>query len=166
MNPLILGNVVSLIGCVLMVITGFLRSKRQILTVQCFQFGFLGAANLIMGAYSGAVSGVISIIRNLVFSKKESSTPLKLVFIGLQLILSLKSILSSPLEWLPLLSGVLFTWVVDAKSERTLKIAIMAAQAMWFIYDLNYQNYVAMTFDALTVLSNIIGIWMLNKKTK
>ena len=38
MNTVLLGNIVALIGAAIMVSTGFLKTKKQILTVQCFQF--------------------------------------------------------------------------------------------------------------------------------
>ena len=44
MNTVILGNLISLAGCLLMVLIGFLRKKSHILTAQCFQFGLLGLA--------------------------------------------------------------------------------------------------------------------------
>ena len=89
MNTFLLGNFISLLGCFLMVVIGFLRKKSHILTAQCFQFGLLGLANLILGAASGFISGVVGITRNLVFSKVKSTLWLKIFFIALQVLLSL-----------------------------------------------------------------------------
>lgn len=162
---LLLGNLVSLLGCVLMVAVGFIRKKERILTVQCFQLMLMGTGNLILGAFSGVVANLVGIVRNLVFTKKQVNLPLKLLFIGIQLLLSLSALKNGMIEWLPILSAGLFTWFLDTKSERTLKIIIMITTAMWLVYDLWYCNYVAMTFDALTLISNAIGIFMLKKQT-
>ena len=166
MNPVVIANFVSLIGCIMMVLTGFIKKKEHILLTQCFQFGFLGAGNLILGAYAGFVSGVISIIRNLAAARFPINTPMKLGFIAVQVLLSIGAVQKSPLEWLPIFSGFLFTWFIDAKSVTVLKIAIIAAQAMWLIYDFTYQNYVTMTCDLFTILSNLAGIWMVRKQVK
>lgn len=166
MNTILIANFVSLVGCVLMVCVGFLRKKKQILAVQCVQFGFLAAGNLILGAFSGFISGVVSIVRNLVVTRFHCTVPMKLAFIGVQMALSARAVLGSPIEWLPVASGFLFTWFIDAKSEITLKWAIIAAQAMWMVYDFAYQNYVAMTFDIFTMLSNLVGIQMIRKSAK
>lgn len=163
-NILILANAVSLVGCVMMVITGFLREKRQILTVQCFQFGFLSAANLLLGAMSGFFAGVVSIARNLVFSRVKSSLPLKLVFVAVQILLSAGALGKGWLEWLPLLASLVFTWIIDTRDERLLKSGLIAAQSLWFVYDLCYRNYVTMVFDVLTILTNLAGIVMLCQK--
>ena len=87
----LLGNVLSLIGCSLMVCIGFIRRKERVLACQCVQFGFLAAGNLILGAYSGAISGIVSILRNLVFTRRGGGTLLKLGFIAVQVMLTLAS---------------------------------------------------------------------------
>ncbi len=161
MNLVVMANMVSMVGCVLMVAVGFLQKKRTILLVQCVQFGFLGAANLMLGAMTGFVSGLVSIARNLVFLKWENTRLLKIVFVAVQLVLSLSVGIHSPVDWLPVLSAVLFTWFLDVKSEVRLKLVIIAAQSMWLVYDFVYLNYVTCAFDGMTVVSNAIGIWIL-----
>ena len=39
MNTLLLGNAISMIGCLIMVAIGFLKKKKQILVAQSFQCG-------------------------------------------------------------------------------------------------------------------------------
>ena len=164
MNIIIIGNLISLVGCLLMVAIGFIRKKEHILAVQCLQFGIMGLGNLVLGAVSGTISNAVSIVRNLVFAHRESSLALKISFILLQVVLSLGAIGGSALEWLPLLAAAIFTWFLDTKSEITLKIVIIGTLILWLIYDFCHQNYVAMTFDALTILSNLIGIRMIQKQ--
>ena len=166
MNLVIIGNLISLVGCLLMVAIGFIRKKEHILAVQCLQFGIMGVGNLVLGAVSGTISNAVSIVRNLVFARWSSSLPLKVVFIILQVLLSLSALQSSPLEWLPLLAAAIFTWFLDTKSEVILKSVIIGTLLLWLVYDFCHLNYVAMTFDALSIVSNFIGILMLRKKTK
>lgn len=166
MNLVIIGNLISLVGCLLMVAIGFIRKKEHILAVQCLQFGIMGVGNLVLGAVSGTISNAVSIVRNLVFARWSSSLPLKVVFIILQVLLSLSALQSSPLEWLPLLAAAIFTWFLDTKSEVILKSVIIGTLLLWLVYDFCHLNYVAMTFDALSIVSNFISILMLRKKTK
>lgn len=163
MNLVILGNIVSFIGCLLMVSIGFIRKKERILGVQCLQFGIMGVSNLLLGAISGTISNVVSIVRNLVFTRLTVTTPLKLIFIALQVLLSAGALRESALEWLPVFAAGIFTWFLDVKSEVTLKIVIIATSAMWAVYDFCHQNFVAMVFDLLTIGSNLVGIWMIHK---
>lgn len=166
MNTVVIANLVSIVGCVLMVGVGLLQKRRQILLVQCVQFAFLGAANLLLGGMTGFISGVVSIVRNLVYVRWEDASRLKLVFIPVQLVLSLSVGIHGLVDWFPIFSTVLFTWFLEVKSEVRLKLVMILAQSMWLIYDFVYLNYVSFTFDALTILSNAIGILVLLRKTK
>lgn len=164
MNPILIGNFISLLGCLLMVVIGFLKKKQHILAAQCFQFGLLGLANLILGATSGFVSGVVGITRNLYFSYRKSSTGMKVLFIAVQVLLSLPFVGNGLVDWLPVCAAVLFTWCIDTKNEVVLKIYIIVAQLFWMFFDLYYHNYTAMAFDIFTMLSNFTGIIMIKKQ--
>lgn len=166
MNLVVIGNLISFLGCLLMVSIGFLRKKEQILGVQCLQFSLMGVSNFLLGGISGTISNLVSIVRNLVFFKAKVTVPLKLGFIALQILLSLGALGKSPLEWLPVLAAGALTWFLDVKSEITLKAVIIATFFLWVVYDLCHQNYVAMTFDVLSIFSNAAGIFMIYKAKK
>lgn len=166
MNLILIANVISFLGCLLMVSIGFLRKKEQILGVQCLQFSLMGVSNFLLGGISGTISNVVSVLRNLVFFKAKVTMPLKLGFISLQILLSLGAIRKSPLEWLPVLAAGAFTWFLDVKSEVILKIVMIGTFFLWVVYDLYHKNYVAMTFDVLSIFSNIVGIYMIHKTKK
>ena len=160
---LILGNAVAMVGCVLMVLVGFLRKKEQILIVQCFQFGILGIGNLILGGMSGFISGVVSIVRNLVFARTGGSRNWKIAFIVIQTVLTFMTGWPGLIGCMPLISGIILTWFMDARSDLEFKIALIAAQVTWVIYDWHYRNYVAFTFDIFTILSNLWAIRMIRR---
>ena len=160
MNPLLIGNAISMIGCLIMVAIGFLKKKSHILIAQSVQCCFMGFGNLILGGVSGFICNIVTIARNLVFVKHPVTTRLKLFFIGLQLVLSLGSMSLNVITWLPLISAALFTWYLDTTSAAKLKIVILCTQVMWLIYDLYYRNYVAAAFDVMTMASNLIGFFM------
>jgi hypothetical protein len=164
MNILLLGNAVSMIGCLIMVGIGFLKKKSHILVAQSVQCAFMGGGNLILGAWGGFTANVVSILRNLVFAKFPINLWLKLLFIGLQLALSIGTLDGSLIAWLPILAAAIFTWYLDTKSEVTLKFVIIGTLVLWLVYDLYYYNYVSAAFDAATIVSNTIGLWMLQKK--
>lgn len=163
MNTLLIGNLISGIGCLIMVAIGFLRKKSHILAAQCVQCGFMGFGNLILGGTSGFIANVVTIIRNLVFVKRQATTALKIFFIALQVLLSLNSLGDGLICWLPILAAAIFTWCLDTRSEAKLKVCIITTQVLWLIYDIFYRNYVATTFDILTIGSNVIGFFMVRK---
>ena len=166
MNTLLIGNAVSMIGCLIMVLIGFLKRNNHILMAQCAQCLFMGAGNLILGGVSGFISNVVTIFRNLVFLKLKNTVFLKVFFILLQLVLSWSSLTAGFISWLPLIAAALFTWCMDTKSPAKLKICILCTQVMWLTYDLYFRNYVASAFDVMTMVSNVIGLYMVCKKNK
>lgn len=164
MNPLVVGNAISMVGCLIMVAIGLLKKKSHILIAQSAQCAFMGFGNLILGGVSGFICNIVTIVRNLVCLKFPVTTGLKIFFILLQLLLSLGSVSGNLVTWLPILSAALFTWFLDTKSEAKLKIVILCTQVMWLIYDLYYRNYVASFFDVMTMGSNFIGLLLILKK--
>ena len=163
MSTLIIGNFISLIGCILMVAGGFIQKKNRILIVQCFQFAFQAIANLILGAFSGFVSGIIAIVRNLVASKRELNTPTKFLFVVIQIIISVSGSGLVLVEMLPIVASIIMTVFIDTKNESIFKLSVIASCTCWLIYDALYLNFIGIIFDVFTIASNMIGILMLKK---
>ncbi|MBE6980765.1 MAG: YgjV family protein [Ruminococcaceae bacterium] len=164
MNIVVLGNVISFIGCALMVAIGLIKSKKAVLAAQCVQFTIQAAANLILGAVSGAICGLVGIARNLMITRVKHVTLWKILFIGVQAGLTFLFDGFGLLVWLPIVSAAIFTWLIDAKSPVLFKVSIILAQSLWVVYDLCYQNYAALTFDVFTILSNLVGIWLIRRE--
>ena len=162
----VFANVISLIGCAMMVAIGLIRNKDKILTVQCVQFVFQGAAHLMLGAVSGFVCCVVSIVRNLVFRAGKGGFLLKLGFIGLQTALTFAFTIFAWIELLPILATIVFTWFLDVKNPVHFKLVLISAQMMWLVYDLYYGNFVAAAFDVMTVGSTLAGIFLILRTEK
>ena len=166
MNTVLLGNIVALIGAALMVSTGFLKMKKQILIAQCFQYGVLSASNAILGAFTGIMANVIGIARNLFCMKREFTVPWKLAFIAAQLALLFAFNSDGWLGLLPAAATCVYTWFLDLKDERKLKLVIILTVLCWAVYDFLFRNYVTFAFDLGTVVSNTVGIITLRKAEK
>ena len=166
MNTVLLGNIVALIGAALMVSTGFLKTKKQILAAQCFQYGVLSASNAILGAFTGITANVIGIARNLFCMKREFTVPWKLAFIAAQLALLFAFNADGWLGLLPAAATCIYTWFLDLKDERKLKLVIILTVLCWAVYDFLFRNYVTFAFDLGTVVSNTVGIITLRKAEK
>lgn len=166
MDLVVIGNVVSLIGALFMIAIGFLKRKRHILVAQCFQFGIMGAGQWILGGITGVISNLVSIIRNLVCVWLPFRLPLKLVFMVIQVLMTLAVKPVGVVAWFPTVAACLYTWFLDTKKETLLKIVIIVCQLLWIAYDASIQNYSALIFDVFTVFSNLAGIFMIQKSAK
>ena len=64
MNIVLIANIISFVGAVIMVVSGLLKTKRTILIAQNIQFAIQAVGNILLGGYSGAAINLISIVRN------------------------------------------------------------------------------------------------------
>ena len=161
-----IGNVVSLVGALFMIAIGFLKRKRHILVAQCLQFGIMGAGQWFLGGITGLISNLVSIARNLVCIRFSFRLPLKLIFMAIQILMTLAVKPVGLVAWFPTLAACLYTWFLDTKKETLLKIVIIACQLLWIVYDASIQNYSALVFDVFTVFSNLAGIFMIQSSAK
>lgn len=163
---IVLGNIISFIGCAVMIGIGLVKKKEHILTGQCIQFSLQGIANLLLGAWAGFLSCAISVVRIQVFNRAKVTVWLKLGFIALQAVLTVFLGGESFLEWLPVLSMVLYTWYLDTDNTVLFKCVNMFGQMMWVVYDLLHRNYVAFAFDIFAIVSTTIGVILLLRDKK
>lgn len=156
----LLGNLLSLVGCSMMILIGFIKKKERILLAQCAQFSIQSVSNLVLGSVSGFIASVIAVIRIFVFTKFKVTVWLKLAFLALQAALTLAFGAHTLIQWIPFLSMVLYTWYLDTDNVVTFKIVNLVGVIMWAFHDWHYRNFVALSFDIFTIVSTTIGIWL------
>lgn len=160
---LLLGNILSFAGCLLMVAVGFIKKKERVLLIQCVQFALMGSGHFCLGAGSGVVANIVSILRNLIFVRYKGTNWLKYVFVALQFVLTMFTGLGEPISWIPLIAVVVYTWFLDSCGPISFKALNIGCQVLWCIYDLYFMNFAAFTFDILSIISNIGGIILIRK---
>lgn len=164
---LLLGNIISFVGCLLMIGIGLIKNKKHILLAQCGQFSLQGLAHLVLGAVSGAVSCYVGVLRIFVFSRfKKVPSWLKVLFLAGQSVITVLLGAQTFSDWLPVLSMVLYTWYLDTEDAVLFKLVNMAGVVMWVFYDFMHHNYSAFAFDLLTIISTTTGIFMVLRDRK
>lgn len=166
MNIIIIANIVSFIGALIMVGIGLIKTKRNILIAQVMQFTIMGIGNLLLGGITGLVSNLIAALRNVVTFKWGITLPIKVIFIAAQLIMGIAVNTQGILGWLPIASAVIFTWFCDLKKDIHFKIMIIGTLLFWLVYDFILMNYSAFSFDIFTIITNLIGIYRIRKDKK
>ena len=166
MNTILLGNLISLAGAVLMVVIGFIKRKEKVLAVQCVQVSLRGAGTRGLGGVPGALSNLVSLVRNLVCYKTGITVPLKLIFIAAQAGLSLWVNTQGLIGLLPVIAACIFTWFLDVKSDLGMKILLIGTQCLWLVYDFTIMNYVSFAFDIMCLCSNGVGIYRIRRSAK
>ncbi len=166
MRIILIGNIITFIGALMMIGVGFIKSKKNIIIAQCGQFAVMGIGNLVLGGVTGFITNMVSIVRNLFCLKWPFTTQVKIVFIVIQIAISASVNKSGLIGWLPIAATCIFTWFLDTENEILLKWVIIFTVAMWIVYDLSLLNFSSAFFDVMTMISNAIGIIMIKKKAK
>lgn len=166
MNTVLLGNIVALIGAAIMVSTGFLKTKKQILTVQCFQFVVLSAIERHSRRVHGHHRQRHRHRAQSLLHEKRVHDAVEVVFIAAQLALLFAFNADGWFGLLPAAATCVYTWFLDLKDEVQLKIVIIVTLLCWAVYDFVFKNYVTFAFDFGAVVSNLIGIATLRRAAK
>ena len=163
---IILGNIVSLLGCTVMVLIGFIKDKKKIMFAQCGQFSLQAVSHFILGGISGTIGCLVSIARNLVFSKVKTSPALKIAFIVLQIVLSVGAVSLNPITWIPIVSVAIFTWFIDTDNIILFKWIIIITVILWLVYDVYHLNFVMAAADVFTMATTGYSVYRIKKDIK
>ena len=157
MNALLIGNAISMIGCLIMVGIGFLKKKSHILIAQSVQCLFMGAGNLILGGVSGFICNVVTIIRNFAFLKFRNTTALKIFFMALQFVLSIGTLSAGWISWLPIIAGTEYSLAVFRfkNDERKLKWAFSLCIGLYTIFNFAIQNFVGAASNLFVCIATV-----------
>ena len=70
------------------------------------------------------------------------------------------------IQWIPFFSMVLYTWYLDTDNAVLFKLVNLLGVMMWAVHDIHYRNYVAFSFDLMTVVSTVIGILLILRDSR
>ena len=161
-------QVLSLIGYVLMVVTGYIKKEKKMLRTQDVQLVFIIAMGVLLNAFSGIIINSIQIIKNEIYLRRKLNKYTKAVIVGLGIVMTLIFNNGGIAGWLPVVNLFIFTYFLGMGGAMGIKALIFITTCGWAIYDFSITNYVGFVFDILTLISCIIGVIRLkneNNKT-
>lgn len=148
---IVLGNIVGLVGSIFMVLASSSKEQNKVVKLQIFQLLFLGISNVILGAFTGFISAMISIARNLFCVKGKMNTFIKGSIIFLFFALTILFNKDGLIGWLPTLASVALTIGLDLKNQKAFRFALLFSCISFMIFDFSIQNYITFGFDVVTV---------------
>ena len=164
MIQIIIGNIVALVASLLMVYSGIIKQKKKILYVQTIQIGLYVISNIILGGITGAIINALSCIRNILCYKDKLGLKEKIIITILAIIFSLLFNNLGLIGLLPLISTIIYLWLMNIKDVIKFKILIIFTTLLWLIYDIYIKSYSSAIFDFMNAIANIISIIQLNNK--
>ena len=163
---ILLGNIVSFVGCTVMVLIGFIKNKDRYIIMQTVQFLLNALSHFLLGGFGGTIAALVSATRNIIIAKWKCTTGIKIVLIAVQAALSLSTITANPITWIPIIAAGMFTWYIDTKDVMWFKWVIIITLVMWAVYDIYHHNYVSVWFSIFTVVTNGISMVKIHKERR
>lgn len=161
MVSIIIGNIIALVASILMVYSGMLKQKKKILYFQTLQIGMFVVSNIILGGITGAIINVLSMIRNILCYKDKLGLKEKIIITALSVILTFRFNNLGYIGALPLISTVVYIWLMNIKDVKKFKLLIAFTMFMWFIYDVTIKSYTSAIFDFMGIVANIVTIFQI-----
>ena len=166
MIQIIIGNIIALIASLLMVYSGIIKQKKKILYIQTVQIGLSVISNIVLGGIVGAIINALSCIRNILCYKEKLELKEKIIITILATILSIAFNNLGIIGLLPLISTIVYLWLMDLKDVIKFKILMIFTMVLWLIYDICIKSYTSAVFDFLATIANVISICQLKYKNK
>jgi len=164
----LMAQLLSLIGYVLMVVTGYIKKEKKMLRTQDVQLLFIIGMGVLLNAFSGIIINSIQIVKNEIYLRGKLNKYTKAVIVGLGVAMTLIFNNGGIAGWLPAVNLFIFTYFLGMGGAMGIKALIFITTCGWAIYDFSITNYVGFVFDILTLISCIIGVIRLkneNNKT-
>ena len=115
---------------------------------------------------TGAIINTLSLIRNIICYKDKLGTKAKIIITFLAIALSLIFNNLDLIGLLPLVSTIIYIWLMNTNDIKKFKLVLAFTVFLWFIYDLTIKSYTSAIFDLMTVVTALITYFFIKTGTK
>ena len=151
-----IANGIALIGSVLLVIAGVVKTKNRTVWLHTGQLVLASIANFLLSAYTGAVLNIISIFRNAIVLRNCYNNIWRFVFCLIIVFAGLFVNNRGVVGLLTIIGNITYTVFLGTTAKR-LKLALAFCIFCWCVYDFSVQNYVSAMTDIIIGISSLIG---------
>lgn len=169
----ILAQVFGGIALILLCISYFVKKRSVFFIFQTIADIFYALAFLVVGAYVGAFVTFVAVFRTLFLYFSEGQE-LKgeflflTIFVVLNILISV-SYYSSPYDFLPILTSLIFTYSYAIKDMQIMRYVLLVPNSILILYNILSTTYVSAILDfveVMTIACAIIKFSRENKKHK
>lgn len=154
MIQIVIANIIDFIASMIQIYSGTIKEKGRILVLQILQLGIQTISMLLLGAIPGAISNVLSCIRNYLCYKNVFTWPIKIVLIVLSLVLTVPFNNQGLLGYLPFVVCTIYVLFMDIKDPIKFKILVTLTFVPWIFYFFIIKSYTGAFFAASTVVTS------------
>lgn len=155
---LIVGNILSFIGVVLLGISSLVHDKKRILFYQIYNCLFTTLSNIVLGGFSGATVNFAALVRNWLVYHGKNTHKITIVIAIIMTIIGVSVNQHGIIGTLPIIASIQYTlWLGwGFTSAQSVKLALAINVSIWAVYDA-----VIMAFPSLAVRMIILGLSVL-----
>jgi len=162
MNSFYLSQIFATCSLIVTVLCTWQKDRKGIILFLLLDSIFLTISYFFLEAYTGAITNIICIIRNIFFYLKEKNEKLDnknipIIFIAIHIILGVLSYKS----WnsiLPIIGSVIFCITAWQNNSRTVRFGTAIMVLMWLIYDITIKSYVSIITETISFTSAVLAI--------
>ena len=164
MINVVIANVTDFIASMVQIYSGTIKDKGKILVFQIIQLGIQTISMLLLGAVPGAISNVLSCIRNYLCYKNIFTWPIKIALIVVSLVLTVPFNNQGLLGYLPFAVCTIYVLFMDIKDPFKFKVLVTLTFIPWVFYFFIIKSYTGAFFAATTVATNVWTLIQMKKE--
>lgn len=162
MNLFIVAQIMGVCGALAMMLSSWQKSRKGIFVFLIFDNIFYFLQYIFLGAYSGAFTNVIGLVRTITFSRKgknkflRTNYPLIVIII---LYIAINILTYDGLTSLfPAIASIIYAVVLWQDEPKRIRLGSSIMLLMWFIYNLCVGAYVGALTEFTLFVSSVIAI--------
>ena len=164
MINVVIANIIDFLASLVQIYTGAVKEKSTILILQILQLGMQTVSMILLGAIPGAISNVLSCIRNYLCYKNIFTWPIKIILIIISFVLTVVFNNQGLLGYLPFTVCTIYVLFMDIKDEFKFKVLVTLTFIPWIPYFLIIKSYTGAFFAATTVAANVWTLIQMKKE--
>ena len=159
----IIANIIDFVAAMIQVGSGAIKKKTKILVVQIIQLLMQAVSMLLLGGVTGAVSNVLSCFRNYLCYKEKLNLVWKIVLIVASIAMTIALNKQGLLGIIPAAVCTIYIIFMDINDPIKFKLLVTLSFVPWMFYHFILKSYTGAIFDAATVVTNSITLYIIKK---
>jgi len=162
MNVFVIAQFLGILSMVCMMLSSWQIKRKNILFYLVFDNIFCFVQYIMLGAYNGAFTNIIGLIRTMTFTRKGSNEFYKtnnilyiiLTLYGVVGILTYKNILGL----FPTIASLFYAIVLWQEKPKYIRIGTSVMLFMWLLYNIFVGAYIGAICEGVMLISSILAI--------
>ena len=131
--------------------------------LQTISFFFKSVHYYLLGGFSGFLTSIISMVRNLIFYKVKSNKIWTSLFILIYIIIGIITY-STLGSLLPVLATIIYTLIINKNKASYLRWGMLITSVVWLAYNVYILSYSGIITQVVVLISNVSAIIKLDKR--